>query len=119
MQKNAFRSREGFVRAARGSRNPCFLTKTLPGLEPGSHRFPITTGKKLMMVMRTTAFILLAFCLHVSTRSVSQNVTISAKDLPLSKVFTEIKKQTGYTVFGNASLLRQTSNVSISVSNMP
>src|SRR5258706_16289810 len=99
MKKNAFRSRGGFVRAVRGSHTPCLLTKTLPGLESGFDRSPFTTGKKLMTVMKTTAFILLAFCLHVSARSLSQTVTISGKDLPLSKVFTIIKKQTGYTVF--------------------
>ncbi|HVW61023.1 MAG TPA: carboxypeptidase-like regulatory domain-containing protein, partial [Puia sp.] len=69
--------------------------------------------------MKTTAFMLLVFCLHVSGRGLSQTVTISGRNIPLSKVFTVIKKQTGYTVFGNASLLQQTSPVSISVSGMP
>jgi TonB-linked SusC/RagA family outer membrane protein len=119
MQKNAFRSRGGFFHAETGSLTSRLLTKTMPGAKLGLNEFQPTTGKKLMRVMKTTAFILLVLCLHVSARGVSQNVTISGKDLSLGKIFTIIKKQTGYTVFGNASLLRQTRNVTVSVSNMP
>jgi TonB-linked SusC/RagA family outer membrane protein len=69
--------------------------------------------------MKLTALILLVGCLHVSAGTLSQTVSISGKDLPLTKVFNLIKKQTGYTVFGKSSLLRQTDPVTISAVNMP
>jgi TonB-linked SusC/RagA family outer membrane protein len=71
-----------------------------------------------MKVMKVTAFIMLVCCLHASAWTAAQTVSISGKDLSLSKVFSMIKKQTGYAVFGNASLLKKANHVSISVSNM-
>ncbi|NML22285.1 SusC/RagA family TonB-linked outer membrane protein [Pseudoflavitalea sp. G-6-1-2] len=69
--------------------------------------------------MKLTALILLLGCLHVSAGTRSQTVSISGKDLPLTKVFNLIKKQTGYTVFGKSSLLRQSDPVTVSAVNMP
>ncbi len=113
------RSRGEYLHPIQGSDGCRLLTKTLPGMRLCSGRFHVTNGKKLLTAMKMTAFIMLVLCLHVSARTNSQTVTIAGKDLPLSRVFSAIKKQTGYAVFGNASLLRQTRNVSISVSNMP
>jgi TonB-linked SusC/RagA family outer membrane protein len=119
MQKNAFRNREGRVHTAYARITFRVPTKTLHGIDcsPGRQHFKI--GKKFLTMMKFTAFMLLVCCLHVSANTRSQTVTMSGRDIPLSKVFTVIKKQTGYAVFGNASLLKQTRNVSISVSNMP
>jgi TonB-linked SusC/RagA family outer membrane protein len=100
MQKIAFRSRGSCVH-----------------LFPRRHHFMI--GKQILTMMKITAFFLLVCCLHVSARTNSQTVSISVRDFPLNKLFSIVKKQTGFTVFGNASLLKQTHNVSISVTNMP
>ncbi|WEK35038.1 MAG: SusC/RagA family TonB-linked outer membrane protein [Candidatus Pseudobacter hemicellulosilyticus] len=69
--------------------------------------------------MKLTAFLLLLGCLHLSAATTSQTVTLSVREAPLSKVFQLIKKQTGYSVFGNGSLLKQTREVTISVNRMP
>lgn len=52
---------------------------------------------KIAMVMQLTAMILLAACLQVTAKSYAQRVTITGNDIPLKKVFTEIKMQTGYS----------------------
>lgn len=49
--------------------------------------------------MRITAIILLFFCLHVSGKTLGQNVTYTSKNEPLLKVFSAFTKQTGYTFF--------------------
>lgn len=119
MQKNALRSRAGYVLTDHGSGTTRFLTKTLPRLKLFCNRFHGIPGRKIKTVMKLTALILLVGCLHVSAGTRSQTVSISGKDLPLTKVFNLIKKQTGYAVFGKSSLLRQTDPVTISAVNMP
>lgn len=47
-----------------------------------------------------------------------QKVTISGKDLPLEKVFTIIKKQTGYVFFYDYSIFQGTKNVTVNFRNL-
>ncbi len=98
---------------------PPVFSKTLPRLTISCDRLTGIPGRKIKTAMKLTALILLVGCLHVSAGTRSQTVSISGKDLPLTKVFNLIKKQTGYTVFGKSSLLRQTDPVTISAVNMP
>ncbi len=51
------------------------------------------------LVMKLTAFLLLAAFLQVSAGGYSQKVSLHAKDEPLIKVLEVIKKQTGYVFF--------------------
>lgn len=67
--------------------------------------------------MKLTAIILLSACLAASANGHSQNVTLTLKDAPLEKVFTEIKKQTGYTFVYKTEALTQSRKVDITVSN--
>lgn len=67
--------------------------------------------------MQLTTILLLAACLHVSAAAVSQTVTFSGRNVPLEKVFNEVKKQTGYLVAYNEQLLKQAKPVTISVKN--
>lgn len=69
--------------------------------------------------MKLTGFLLCVLCLHVAGRTVSQTVTLSAKDMHLRKVFDIVEKQTGYVVFSNRDLLANTRPVTLSVQNMP
>src|ERR1700712_4337597 len=59
---------------------------------------------KIMLAMKLTAIILLVACLQVSAKSWSQ-ITISQKDVPLSTVFKEIQKQSGYDLIYPYELL--------------
>lgn len=47
--------------------------------------------------MKLTSLILLLGCLHAAARSTAQTVTLNVKDQPIEKVFSEIRRQTGYT----------------------
>jgi TonB-linked SusC/RagA family outer membrane protein len=71
-----------------------------------------------MRVMKLTAFILIAICMQVSADSLSQTVTLSAKDAPLEKVIKTIRKQTGYSFFYNADWLEKAKTVTLQVKDM-
>ncbi len=72
---------------------------------------------KTLLVMKITAIILLSACLTASANGYSQKVTLSEKNARLEKVFKEIKKQTGYVFFYDASILDGTKPVTIDVRN--
>lgn len=63
--------------------------------------------------MKLTALFLIAVCLHVSATGFGQKVTISGKDMSLEKVFSIIKKQTGYACFYSYDMLQGVKNVSL------
>jgi TonB-linked SusC/RagA family outer membrane protein len=71
---------------------------------------------KMMLVMKITAVILLAACLQVSARGVSQTLTLSFKNAPLEKVLNEIQKQSGFSFFYEDGLLKNANPVDIAVS---
>ncbi|WEK35596.1 MAG: SusC/RagA family TonB-linked outer membrane protein [Candidatus Pseudobacter hemicellulosilyticus] len=68
--------------------------------------------------MRLSALLLL-ISLHAAAASFSQNVTISVKEEKLGKVFTLLRKQTGFDFFCDARLLRDANPVTLTVSNRP
>lgn len=78
-----------------------------------------SAGTKICKVMKLSSIFVLAFCLQVSASASSQTVTLSGKNLPLQKIFSEVKKQTGYIVFANKELLVNTRPVNIDATNMP
>lgn len=67
--------------------------------------------------MRLTAIVLLASCLQLSARGISQQVTLSVKNASLEKVFIEIRKQTGYEFFYSTILLQKAKKVDLDVKN--
>ncbi|MET3887780.1 TonB-linked SusC/RagA family outer membrane protein [Chitinophagaceae bacterium OAS944] len=78
---------------------------------------PQRAKSKTILVMKLTAVFLLAGFLQVSAAGFSQTVTISKENVPLQKLFREIKKQTGYVFFYNMRLLQKTHAVNIDVKN--
>lgn len=66
-----------------------------------------------MLIMRLNFFLIVVFCLHVSAKGVSQEITLSLKESTLEKVLTVIKKQSTYHFFYNAQLLQAAAPVSI------
>lgn len=74
---------------------------------------------KTMLVMRLTAVLLLVCCLQATATTTAQKVTLSEENVPLKKVLTQIKKQTGYTFFLNERLLEKSQSVTIDVENTP
>src|SRR3989339_2167212 len=85
----------------------------------------ITTGKGLikivsnqtLRIMKLTTILILAAFLQVNAKGFSQNVTLNEKNSNLDKVFTEIRKQTGYDFLYNTRLLRNTVPVTVKANN--
>ncbi len=74
---------------------------------------------KTLLVMKLTVFLLTAAFLNVSAKGVSQNVTLSGKNLPLEKVFAEVKKQTGYFILYSKEVVEKGKPVNIEAADMP
>src|SRR5438270_67839 len=75
--------------------------------------------KKTILLMKLTTIFILAAFMQVSARSWSQTVTFSGKNVSLEKIFSIIKKQTGYVVFYDYNLVDGSQPVTISVKNQP
>jgi TonB-linked SusC/RagA family outer membrane protein len=73
---------------------------------------------KTLLIMKLTVLFLLALCLSAGATGYAQKVSIAQSNVPLKKVFEEIKKQTGYTFVYTKALLQKAGKVSISVSNV-
>ncbi|WP_185965526.1 STN domain-containing protein, partial [Flavobacterium zepuense] len=61
-------------------------------------------------------FILLA-CFNVSASVYAQKITLQEKNAPLSRIFKKIEQQSGYSIFYENDLLKNTKEVSIHVIN--
>lgn len=66
-----------------------------------------------------TAVFMFAFCIHVAGKTVSQTITLSAKGMPVQKVFDEVRRQTHYSIFYDKEMLNDAKPVTISVKNEP
>jgi TonB-linked SusC/RagA family outer membrane protein len=71
--------------------------------------------KQLLQTMKLTSILILALCLHVSAKVVSQNVTYSGKNVSLQDVFLEVIKQTEYSIVYSEEMIRNAKPVSIEV----
>jgi TonB-linked SusC/RagA family outer membrane protein len=94
------------------------LTKTLQIMRSSFNaRSHYTNQKKIVLVMKLTAVILLSVSLTASAKGISQNVTLTVKDATLEKVFNEIRKQTGYDFVYKINVLEHARKVNVSVLN--
>lgn len=88
-------------------------------LAPAWQRSKRWLSTKTVLVMKITTSLILAACLQVSAKGVSQTVTFSGKNVSLQKVFTVIKKQTGYAVMYNADQVEKAKPVNVTANNTP
>ena len=65
--------------------------------------------------MKLTTVLLIAACLNAGAKSFAQKINLSVKDVPLQKVFKEIRKQTGYQFLFADELLQTAKNVSLTI----
>lgn len=72
-------------------------------------------GLKCLITMKLCIILTCVLCLQVSAAGYGQTVTLSAKNMPLEKVFKEIKKQTGYSFVYTRAQLTNTLPVSCNV----
>jgi TonB-linked SusC/RagA family outer membrane protein len=84
---------------------------------PQSHSSWLTT--KTMLKMKFTLFFVLLTLLQAQAEGFSQTVNFSGRKVGLPKIFEVVESQTGYSVFANKNLLKETRSVSVSVKNMP
>lgn len=79
-------------------------------------RQPLLT--KTFLIMRLSALLLL-ISMHAAAGSFSQNVTLSVKEEKLGKVFSLLRKQTGFDFFCDAKLLKNANPVTLDVKDRP
>lgn len=72
---------------------------------------------KTLVIMKLTTLLLLAACLQVSANGYAQKVTLNEKDVPITRIFKTIKKQTGYVFFFDENWIKQAGSVSVQVTN--
>ncbi len=68
-------------------------------------------------IVKLTAILLTIICIHASAGGYSQAITLSAKNIRLEKVFTEIEKQTGYSFVYRWEVIQNSKPVSLQVNN--
>ncbi|QEC42409.1 SusC/RagA family TonB-linked outer membrane protein [Pseudobacter ginsenosidimutans] len=69
--------------------------------------------------MRLTTLLLTAAILQANASGLAQTVTVSGKNIPLKKLFSTIKQQTGYVIFSNAIAFKDAHGFTLSVRDMP
>jgi TonB-linked outer membrane protein, SusC/RagA family len=74
---------------------------------------------KLLLVMKLTILFLTVGFLNIHAAGLSQQVTLSVKDLPLEKIFTEVEKQTGYYFLYSPKNLEGIPPISVQAKEMP
>lgn len=92
------------------------VTKILFAVSTAAHR---VTFRKLLLAMKLTAFLLTVFLTQVHASGFGQAVSFSGEDIPLKKVFSAIRQQTGYTIFFNQEILPDSKRVSLNAEEMP
>ena len=81
-------------------------------------KLPLCRGilsSKTAQIMRLSTFLLLGLALQVSAKGLSQKVSISLKQAPLSRVFYEISKQTGMSVLYKDEMIKGTPPVTVNL----
>jgi TonB-linked SusC/RagA family outer membrane protein len=72
---------------------------------------------QMLRIMKLLTVLMLAGLLQVSATGYAQKVTLDLRDVPLLKVFREIRKQTGINFFYKSQVLKQVGKVSVKVNN--
>jgi TonB-linked SusC/RagA family outer membrane protein len=75
--------------------------------------------RQAVRIMKLTTILLLAACLQLSARGISQTISISVKDAPLLSVLKAIEKQTDFVFIVDNQWLQKTKKVTITATNLP
>lgn len=74
---------------------------------------------KTLLVMKLTVILLTIGLVNASATGVSQNVSFSGRNVDVEKIFSVVRKQTGYFFFYKVSMLDDTRPVTLRVKDMP
>lgn len=77
--------------------------------------FRLSPGRKMLRIMKLTAFLLLSACLQVSATGFGQKINLSMTNASLEKVFQKIEKQSGYLFWYSNNLLQQARKVDVNL----
>ncbi|WP_207516059.1 SusC/RagA family TonB-linked outer membrane protein [Longitalea luteola] len=75
------------------------------------------TGKKLLCVMKLMFIFLTVAFMQVHARGLSQTITLKVKNAPLTQVFREIEKQSGFIFIYGKSMIEKEAPVNLQVAN--
>src|SRR4051812_40868946 len=78
---------------------------------------PGKSTSKLFLTMKLTVLMIMIGCLHLSAKSFSQTITLSASNTNMEKVFNAIEKQSGYYFFYKYKEIKQAKPVTVSLKN--
>ncbi len=70
---------------------------------------------KTFRVMKLAGFLIFICCMQASANGFAQRVTLNESNVPLSKVFNKIKKQTGFVFWFEDKTLKDAKNVSVTI----
>src|SRR5690606_40330179 len=73
----------------------------------------------IFLVMKITTALLLLGALHVSANSLSQTITLNAKDTPIKQIFDAIYEQTQFGVIYNDQKINPNQKVTVVAQQMP
>ncbi len=72
---------------------------------------------KTFLVMKLAVILIFSICFNATAKGYSQKLNISEKDVPLEKIFKEIRRQTGYRFVYTESLLQKAKKITIKTTN--
>lgn len=75
--------------------------------------------KKILRIMNVAILLMTVACLQVSASGFSQSVTLSGKNIPIEKIFSSVKTQTGYTFWYNLELVEKAKKLDVNIRNKP
>jgi TonB-linked SusC/RagA family outer membrane protein len=98
--------------------NPGCTTPGLPGIKYSFMRWDLVTKKRVFMRLNLLFFLMTAIFLNVCAKGVSQELSFKGTNVPLTRVFSVIKKQTGYVVFYDNNLLKKAGLITLDLKNV-
>jgi len=72
---------------------------------------------KTILVMKLIILLTTVVCLHVAAAGYAQKITLDVKNADMETVFKDIRKQSGYIIFFDKSLLNNLAPVNLKVTN--
>jgi len=80
---------------------------------------PIVASKQMVRAMKVIIVIMTAFLMQVSASTTAQVLTLKDDNISLKQVFTQIRKQTGYTVLCEAELINKAKPIRVNLEKTP
>lgn len=87
-------------------------------ISPGEKNFnKKPNSKKMLKIMKLAVIILLSAGMTASANGYSQNISLTITKAPLERVFSEIRKQSGYEFLYTSKMLNKAKRVDLNVRN--